>query len=276
MNDELQQIDAMKDKLMLYFVENGVRIFIAVAIVVAGFWLAKSIAGVILRVCDKRKIDVTLARFFAGFVRLVIIAFAGMMALSKAGIEITPFIALLGASAFGLSLAVQGPISNYGAGIVLIITRPFKVGDTLSVSGQVGIVENINLGNTRLANEDDEIITIPNRKVLGEIFTNSQEFKVVEAVVGIEYSADPERAIAAITAAIQGIAEIAPDRIPDVGIDAFADSAINIGYRVWVPTEVYHKTRYKINLAIYHALKEAQINIPFPQRDVHLIRSEDA
>lgn len=276
MNEELQQIDAMKDKLMLYFVENGVRIAIAMGIVVIGFWLAKVIAGMIVRVCDKREIDVTLARFFAGFTRLVIIAFAGIMALSKAGIEITPFIALLGASAFGLSLAVQGPISNYGAGIVLIITRPFKVGDTLSVSGQMGIVQNISLGSTQLENEDDEIITIPNRKVLGEIFTNSQEFKVVEAVVGIEYSADPERAIASITTAIQGIAEIAPDRIPDVGIDEFADSAINIGYRVWVPTKVYHKTRYKVNLAIYHALKEAQINIPFPQRDVHLIRSENA
>lgn len=276
MNEELQQIDAMKDKLMLYFVENGVRIAIAIGIIVVGFWLAKAIAGMILRVCDKRRIDVTLARFFAGFSRLVIIAFAGIMALSKAGIEITPFIALLGASAFGLSLAVQGPISNYGAGIVLIITRPFKVGDTLSVSGENGIVQNINLGTTLLENEDDEIITIPNRKVLGEIFTNSQEFKVVEAVVGIEYAADPEQAIACITTAIQGVAHIAPGRTPDVGIDEFADSAINIGYRVWVPTQTYHKTRYKINLAIYHALKEAKINIPFPQRDVHLIRSEHA
>ena len=275
MNEELQQIDAMKDKLMLYFVENGVRIAIAIGIVIVGFWLAKVVAGMILRVCDKRQLDVTLARFFAGFARLVIIAFAGIMALSKAGIEITPFIALLGASAFGLSLAVQGPISNYGAGIVLIITRPFKVGDTLSVSGENGIVQNINLGTTRLENEDDEIITIPNRKVLGEIFTNSQEFKVVEAVVGIEYAADPEHAIACITTAIQSVPNIAPGRTPDVGIDEFADSAINIGYRVWVPTRTYHKMRYKINLAIYHALKEARINIPFPQRDVHLIRSEN-
>ncbi len=225
----------------------------------------------LLKVCEKRQIDVTLARFFAGFTRLVIIAFAGIMALSKAGIEITPFIALLGASAFGLSLAVQGPISNYGAGIVLIITRPFKVGDTLSVSSQTGVVQHINLGSTRLENEDGEIITIPNRKVLGEIFINSQEFRVVEAVVGIEYAADPEKAIACITAAIQRVTDIAPGREPDVGIDEFADSAINIGYRAWVSTKVYHKTRYKINLAVYHALREAQINIPFPQRDVHLI-----
>ena len=272
MNEELQQIEATKDKLILYFVENGVRIAIAIGIIVVGFWLGKVLARMILKVCDKRQIDVTLARFFGGFARIVIIAFAGIMALSKAGIEITPFIALLGASAFGLSLAVQGPISNYGAGIVLIITRPFKVGDTLSVSGQNGIIHSINLGSTRLENEDEEIITIPNRKVLGEIFTNSQEFKVVEAVVGIEYTADPEHAIACISAAIQRIERIAPGRKPDVGIDEFADSSINIGYRVWVPTKLYHKVRYEVNLAIYHALKDAKINIPFPQRDVHLIQ----
>lgn len=270
MNEELQQVEAMKDKLIVYFVENGVRIAIAIGIIVLGFWVGKFIAGLILKICEKREIDITLARFFAGFTRIVIIAFAAMMALSKAGIEITPFIALVGASAFGLSLAVQGPISNYGAGIVLIITRPFKVGDTLSVSGQTGLIHSINLGSTRLENEDEEIITIPNRKVLGEIFVNSQEFKVVESVVGIEYAADPEQAIACISTAIKSIAGIAPGRDPDVGIDEFADSAINIGYRVWVPTRVYHKTRYKVNLAIYHALKEAKINIPFPQRDVHL------
>jgi small conductance mechanosensitive channel len=272
LNEELQKIEALKEKIMLYFVESGMRIVIAIGIIVAGFWLSKVISRLILKLCEKREIDVTLAHFFAGFTRIAVIGFAGIMALSKAGIEITPFIALLGAGAFGLSLAVQGPISNYGAGIVLIITRPFKVGDTLSVSGQTGIIDSINLGNTRLSNEDEEIITIPNRKVLGEIFINSQEFKVVDAVVGIDYAADPEQAIACISAAIQKVENIAAGRKPDVGIDEFADSSINIGYRVWVPTQSYHKIRYKINLAIYHALKDSKINIPFPQRDVHLIQ----
>jgi len=248
-----------------------VRIAIAIGIVVLGFWVGKFIAGLILKICHKRQIDVTLARFFAGFTRLAIIAFSGMMALSKADTEITPFIVLVGASAFGLSLAIQGPISNYGAGIVLIITRPFKVGDTPCVSGQTGLIQSINLGSTRLENEEEEIITIPNREVLGEIFVNSPAFKVVESVVGIEYAADPEQAMACISTAIKGIAGIAPGRDPDVGIDEFGDSAINIDYRVWVPARVYHKMRYKVNLAIYHALKEAKINIPFPQRDVHVM-----
>lgn len=271
MEEELQQLQSLKDQLILYFVENGMRILLAIIIVLVGFWLGKVLSRLILKLCDKRGIDITLARFFGGFTKLLMVAFAVILALSKAGIEITPFVALIGASAFGLSLAVQGPISNYGAGIVLIVTRPFKVGDTLSVSGQNGIVDQINLGSTQLVNEDEETITIPNRKVLGEIIVNSREYRIVEGVVGIEYGADPETAIRCVREAVRSVPRVAPDREPDIGIDAFGDSSINIGYRVWVPTKVYHKTRYAINLAIHQALKEEKITIPFPQRDVHLI-----
>jgi small conductance mechanosensitive channel len=272
MEEELQQLEELKNKLILYFVENGMRLLVAGLIVILGFWVAKRVANLTLKICDKREIDPTLARFFAGFSKLVIIMFAGIMALSKANIEITPFIALLGASAFGLSLAVQGPISNYGAGVVLIITRPFLVGDTLTLNGICGIVDSVNLGNTQLINEDEERITIPNRNVLGEIFTNSYNYKIVEAVVGIDYSADPAKAIECITAAIKQVEGTAPDREPDVGIEDFGDSSINIGYRVWVPTNSFHHKRYALNMAVFRALQTAKISIPFPQRDVHLIQ----
>jgi small conductance mechanosensitive channel len=271
-DEELQQLDEMKNKLMVWLAEKGAGLLVAIIIIALGFWLAKSLANLIIKLCDKRGIDVTLARFFAGFSKIVIIAFAAIMALSKLDIEITPFIALLGASAFGLSLAVQGPVSNYGAGIVLIITRPFKVGDTLTLNGLTGLVDCVNLGNTQLVNEDEERITIPNRNVLGEIFTNSYDYSIVEAVVGIDYSADPEAAIRCITEAVQTVEGVAPERAPDIGIEDFGDSAINIGYRVWVPTNAYHRTRYAVNMAVFRALEAAKITIPFPQRDVHLIQ----
>jgi small conductance mechanosensitive channel len=273
-DEELQQLDEMKNKLMVWLAEKGAGLLVAIIIIAVGFWLAKSLANLIIQLCEKRGIDVTLARFFAGFSKIVIIAFAAIMALSKLEIEITPFIALLGASAFGLSLAVQGPVSNYGAGIVLIITRPFKVGDTLTLNGLTGLVDCVNLGNTQLVNEDEERITIPNRNVLGEIFTNSYDYSIVEAVVGIDYSADPEAAIRCITEAVQTVEGVAPERAPDIGIEDFGDSAINIGYRVWVPTNAYHRTRYAVNMAVFRALEAAKISIPFPQRDVHLIQPE--
>lgn len=275
MEQELQQIEALKEKLVVYVAEKGMGLLIAILIVLAAFWLGKTIGNLILKICKARNIDITLSRFFAGFARILIIAFGVIMGLSKAGIEITPFIALLGASAFGLSLAVQGPISNYGAGIVLIITRPFVVGNTLTVQGLCGIVDSVNLGSTEMINEDDERITIPNRKVLGEIFTNSEEHKIVEGIVGIDYGADPQEAIACITKAITAVEGIA-ERTPSVGIDGFGDSSIDIGFRAWVPTQQYHAKRYALNMAVYQALKEAKITIPFPQRDVHLITQSEA
>ena len=107
-----------------------------------------------------------------------------------------------------------------------------------------------------------------------KIFINSYNNKIVEAVVGIDYSADPESAIRCIAAAIQKVEGIATERPPEVGIDEFADSSINIGYRVWVPTNKYHRIRYAINMAVFRALETAKITIPFPQRDVHIIKPE--
>ncbi len=269
--EQLEQFSAWKDQLIVEVTKNGANWAIAVAMVAIGFWLGKSISNLILKFCGKRSIDITLARFFAGFAKTLIIVFAVVMALSKAGIPITPFVAVIGASAFGLSLAVQGPISNYGSGVVLIVTRPFKVGDTLTLNGLCGVVDSVNLGNTQLLNEDEERITIPNRKVLGEIFINSNTYKVVEAEVGIAYASDPEQAIQVITEAVKSIEGIDASREPDVGIEAFEDSSINIGYRVWVPTASYHRMRYALNLAVHKALQKTAIEIPFPQRDVHLI-----
>lgn len=273
-DEELQQLDQWKNQILEWVALKGASLFVAAIIVFLGFWLAKNFSRLVLKVCDKRDIDITLARFFASFSKIVIVVFAVIMALSKLNIEITPFIALLGAGAFGLSLAVQGPVSNYGAGIVLIITRPFKVNDTLTLNGLTGIVDRVNLGNTQLVNEDGERITIPNRSVLGEIFINSNDYRIIETAVGIDYDADPEKAIQCVSDAIRTVEGIATDRNPEVGIDEFADSSINIGYRVWVLTKQYHRTRFLINIAIYHALKDANITIPFPQRDVHMISSD--
>ena len=274
LDEELQQLDELVIKFVEWLAARGASLVAAILIVVLGFWLAKNFSKLVFKMCKKRDIDITLTRFFASFSKVVIVVFAVIMALSKLEIEITPFIALLGAGAFGLSLAVQGPASNYGAGIILIITRPFKVGDTLTLNDMTGIVDFVNLGNTQLTNEDEERITIPNRHVLGEIFINSNKHKIVESVVGIDYGADPEEAIRCVSDAIKGVEGIARQRDPEVGIDEFADSSINIGYRVWVPTKKYHRTRYAINMAIFRALQTAKITIPFPQRDVHLIKTD--
>lgn len=268
--EELEFLEKYGDQIVGWIAERGVGLVVALVILVIGLLTAKFVAGLIAKVCTKRQIDITLTRFFAGAAKLALLALAAVIALGKIGIEITPLVALLGAGAFGLSLAVQGPISNYGAGIVIIITRPFKVGDTLTVHDVSGVVDEINLGMTRLVAEDGEHITIPNRKMLGEILTNSFSFRVVEGVVGIAYDDDPELAIRAIAECLAALPGLDPEKPAEVGIQAFGESSIDIAYRVWAPSAQFHTTTFAVNLAVFKAVKQAGLTIPFPQRDVNL------
>jgi small conductance mechanosensitive channel len=173
--------------------------------------------------------------------------------------------------AFGASFAIQGPLSNYGAGLTIIMTRPFVVGNTIRVKDVSGVVEEVKLGATILTDEDGVKITIPNKHIVGEILHNSNEWKIVEAIVGIGYDSPPEKAIEIIKRAIHDVEDVSQEPAPQVGIQEFGDSSINIGYRYWVPTKKYFQTLYRINSEIFRQLEEGNIQIPFPQRDVHVI-----
>jgi len=272
--EEIDRVGMLVEKGTELLIEKSPQIIAAFLVLIVGAIFAKIVANVILKLCGKKEIDITLARFFASFTKLIIIVLFVIVAVSKLGIELTPFVALLGAGALGLSLAVQGPVSNFGSGIVLIITRPFKVDDTLTVLGLTGIVDEVNLGSTRLKTEDGQEITIPNRKILGEVLTNSFELMVVEGVVGIEYGADPERAIEAVSSAIVDSHGVADEKAPQVGIQGFGDSSIDIGYRYWVKTADYYTIQYEVNLSIFKELKRSEIGIPFPQREVRMLTDE--
>jgi small conductance mechanosensitive channel len=132
------------------------------------------------------------------------------------------------------------------------------------------------LGFTKLSNEDQTIITIPNKHIIGEIIHNSQANSVVESTVGIAYHCDPDKAIDAIRNALEPFLDKEEGKEPQIGIENFGDSSIDIGIRFWVPTEKYFERKYAANLAIYKALKQHGIDIPFPQRHVHLVREQIA
>lgn len=276
MPEEIDQIQSLVETLTQRLIDLSPSLIAAAIILLIGFIFGSSISRLILGICSKKNIDVTLSRFFASSIKLLILFLFLFIAVKKIGVDITPFIALLGAGALGLSLAIQGPISNYGAGIAIILTRPFKVDDTLTVHGRTGIVSLVSLGYTRLLTEDGQEITIPNKKILGEILTNSFTNLIVEGVVGIDYSSDPERAIECVRNALTGVQGIDPEIKPQVGIQDFGDSSINIGYRYWVKTNDYYQIQYAANLEVFKALKSANIPIPFPQRDVHIVSKSDA
>lgn len=265
MEQELQNFQKYYNIIIEFFLNYSFQIIGAIIIFILGWFVANKIALAIKRLCERHNLDVTLTKFIVNTVKFGLIIGVTIIAIGKLGITLTPFIAGIGAASLGAGLALQGTLSNYGAGLSIIIGRPFVVGNTISVEGVSGVVEEIRLAYTILSTEDGEEITIPNRHIIGEVLVNSFEYKVVESVVGIDYACDPHKAIDVVVDVLKGFNnDIAQEPKAQVGIKEFGDFSINIEMRYWAPTKNYFQTQYKINLAIYKAFKQNNIQIPFP------------
>lgn len=271
MQNEIRAVEKVIDTIIDFFVNYSFQVVGAILILIVGVIAARLVFSFLMQLFERRNLDVTLSKFIAGTVKVSILVFAIIIAIGKFGITIAPFIAALAAMAFGASFAIQGPLSNYGAGLAIIFTRPFIVGNTISVAGVSGVVEEVKLGATILTDEDGVRVTIPNKHIVGEVVHNSEEWRIVEELVGISYDSNPEEAIGIIQKTLNNFQEVSKDPSPQVGIQEFGDSSINIGLRYWVPTKRYFETLHKVNLAVYKQLKESNIQIPFPQRDVHIV-----
>lgn len=271
MFEEIEQLQSISDAIINYLIENGLQILVTILILIVGYLMAKKLGKAVEGLMVAKKVDITLSRFVGNSAHLVVLALVIMMVLGRLGISITPLIALIGALSLGAGLALQGMLANYAAGFTIIITRPFVVGDTLSVQGQTGVVESVHLAYTILVDEDEVRIQIPNRLIVGEIMHNSKEEKLVELSVGVAYKSDPHRVIEIVRNCLDPIEGINRSRGLLVGIEAFGDSSIDIGVRFFAPTEKHYETLYTANLAIYDALKQQGIEIPFPQREVTLL-----
>ena len=271
MEKEITALQKFINTAVEFLTNYSFQVLGAIIVLVAGHFIGRWVEGIVLKLCEKQKLDVTLSKFLAGCTKLAILAFAILIALGKFGITIAPFIAMLGAGAFGVSMALQGPLSNYGAGLSIIWGHPFVVGDTIVVTGQSGIVQEVTLSSTILTDEDGVKITIPNKQIVGEIIHNSFKYKIVENRIGVSYSDDPEMAIQVIQKTIAGFSEVAETPKPQVGLQEFGDSSLNIGCRYWIPTAKYFQTLCAINLAIHKALAKANLTMPFPQREVRIL-----
>lgn len=271
MEKELEQAQAIYKLITEFFVNYSFQILGAIIILVLGIIIARKVATLVLKLCERKQLDITLSGFIASTAKIIIIIMVAIIALGKIGISVTPLVAAIGALSLGAGLAVQGLLSNYGAGLNIILARPFVVGDTIKVQGVAGQVKEVHLAFTLLTNEDEVDIMIPNKHIVGEIIHNSHAETLAEETVGIAYDSDTDKAIAVIKQALQNTDKVSVAREPLVGIEDFADSSINIGIRFWAPTTDYFETRYRANAAIYAALQQAGITIPFPQREVRML-----
>jgi len=269
--EEIQQVEKVVGIIIDFFVRYAFQVAGAIVVLLAGWIVARVLAASLLRFLEKKNFDITLSKFIASTVKFIVLGFAILVAFGKFGISAAPFIAALAALAFGASFAIQGPLSNYGAGLVIILARSFVVGNTITVAGVSGVVEEVKLGATILSDEDGVKITIPNKHVVGEILHNSEEYRIIEEVVGISYDSDPGAAIRITQETLNKIEEVSKEPPPQVGIQKFNDSSIDIGFRYWVRSKTYFQTLYAVNLAVYRHLKEGDVEIPFPQRDIHIV-----
>jgi len=268
MEKEIQTINNATNLVIEFFINYSFQILGGIIIVFIGFYVAKRLAIIVEEFCLKKELDVTLTRFISSAIKIAIITGAIIIALGKVGITITPFVAAIGAMSLGAGLALQGMLSNYGAGVAIIASRPFVVGNTITLGDYSGVVKVIKLAYTVLVTEDNEEITIPNKEIVGRVLVNSFEFKVVETIVGISYDNDPQIAIEAIIDILESDSNISTKLKPMVGIKEFGDFSINLELRYWVPTIKYHEIQYDINNKIYKILLENNINIPYPTYNV--------
>lgn len=273
---EIKQAQAIYQLIAEFFITYSFQFVGALIILALGILVANKINQLVLKLCKAKHLDITLSQFIANTMRLVVIVMVSIIALGKIGISVTPFIAAIGAVSLGAGLALQGLLSNYGSGFNIIVTRPFVVGDTIRIQNVTGKVKEVHLAYTMLVDEDEVEISIPNKHIVGEIVHNSHKDTLIEETVGISYDSDPELAISVIKQAMTAVDHVSQQRAPMVGIDKFADSSINIGIRFWAQTNYHIETRFNVNAALYKALKEAGISIPYPQAEIRLLNDSSA
>ncbi|WP_065978645.1 mechanosensitive ion channel family protein [Pseudoalteromonas lipolytica] len=269
-DSELQQVEKYYHLITEYLVTYSMQIFGAILILFFGLWVAQKVSKMIAGLMQRHNIDITLTNFVSNVVKVLLIIMFLVIALGKIGISVTPFVAAIGAASLGAGLALQGMLSNYGAGLAIIATRPFVVGDTIEVKGVSGQVKTIELGYTILINEEKVEITIPNKHIVGEILHNSFSYSLVKGEIDIAYDANADLAIELIETVLKEHELVADEPHSQVGIERFADSGVTLSYRYWVPTTKMIETKLSVNRKVFSAIQGADIDIPFPQRIVTL------
>ena len=261
MQKEIETVSKLVETVVEFLVAYGFQIVGALAFLGVGLVLANWVGKQVAKVARAKNIDVTLSGFIGNVVKLVLIAFLAIITLGNFGITIAPLIALAGASAFGATLAIQGPLSNYGAGLSIVLSRPFVVGNTVSIQDTCGVVDEITLAATVLVGEDGERIRIPNKDIVGRVIINSDTSRVVETKLFVAAGTDSQKAIDLLAKTLGGFSEVTKDPAPQVGVHDFAYGGVILGMRFWVPSRKYFQTRYAVNGAALRALEKAGVDM---------------
>ncbi|WP_245593039.1 mechanosensitive ion channel family protein [Crocinitomix catalasitica] len=253
-------------------IEYGTSLIFAVAILVIGFMITKKVTKMFSKMLKKKEFDASLSGFLISMVSVILKVLVVLTALGQLGIEMTSFIAIIGAAGLAIGMAFSGTLGNFAGGIMILIFRPYKVGDYIKAQGEEGIVQQIQIFNTIILTVDNKTIIVPNGAMANGNMTNftEQPIRRVDFTVGIAYGDDYDKAKAVLERFIKEDDNIIQDQANFIGLGTLADSSVNITLRVWTKTENYWDVFFKMNEKIYKQFGTEGLNIPFPQMDVHV------
>ena len=263
---------ALMDKIQSLVGAWGPLVLKAVLILVVGWLVARLLRGVLQRVMAKGKVDPTLISFSSSLVYMAVMAMVVIAALGTLGVDTGSFVAVIAAAGFAIAFALQGSLGNFAAGVMLIIFRPFKVGDFIEAGGTSGVVEVLQVFATTLKTADNKTITVPNSAITGGNITNYsvKPTRRIDLVFGIGYDDDLQKAKAVLSDILAKDDRVLDDPEPTVAVLELADSSVNFAVRPWVKTADYWPVLFDITEAVKRELDRAGISIPYPQQDVHM------
>jgi small conductance mechanosensitive channel len=250
----------------------GLKIIAALIIFIIGRWVAKLIKNITEKVMEKKGVDPTLISFIGDITYFALLVFVILAALGQLGIQTTSFIAVIGAAGLAVGLALQGSLANFAAGFLMIIFRPFKVGDYIEGAGIAGTVESIQMFTTQLKTPDNKTVIVPNAKITGDNIVNwsSKGTRRVDLVIGIGYGDDIDKAKQIMMDVLTKDQRVLKDPAPQVAVLELADSSVNFVVRPWVNASDYWNVYFDTTEEIKKRFDQEGVSIPFPQRDVHM------
>lgn len=270
--ESLQNINVSGDVLMELALAYGPKVLGAIATLVIGLWIVGILVGIIKKVLVKSKVDPSLGSFLSSLASILLKVLVYISALGVLGVEMTSFIAILGAAGLAVGLALSGTLQNFAGGVMILFFKYFKVGDFIEAQGYMGTVKEIQIFVTVLTTPDNKTIIIPNGPLATGSLTNfsAQEQRRVDWTFGIAYGDDVDKAYEVLGRLIAEDERILKDPEPFMAVSALADSSVNIVVRVWVNAADFWGVHFRMNEQVYKTFDKEGLSIPFPQRDVHI------
>ena len=286
-DEAAEAVASMDPQTMLEFLQNngldgstlvsfGKNIVIALLIFYVGKFVISLVVRALRKVMRKQEVDKTLETFVCNLVRVALMVVVVIAAIGALGIQTTSFIAIFGAAGLAVGLALQGSLSNFAAGVLIVLFRPYRVGDFIEAAGIAGAVEQVQILTTVLRTGDNKRIIVPNGQIMDSIITNysANDTRRVDMVVGVSYSDDLDKVRATIQELINAEERILDDPAPTIAVSELADSSVNFVVRPWVKTADYWAVMFDLTEAIKKRFDQEGISFPFPQQDVHLYKAD--